>query len=617
MRRMKYIRQVTFFLLFSLTCSSCGALVGGVVGGTVAALIPVVTANGAVKKDKKKLKKQDAHPTPQLTDEEQRRYDYFFLEAARLKVRKEYAAAFDLLQHCLTIAPDDPSALYEIAQYYLFLKQVTLAQAALEKAVENAPDNYWYSQALVGIYMQQNETDQATELLEKMATRFSDRMDPLYSLLEIYNKAETYDKVIGILNKLEKKIGKSEQLSMEKFRIYLQQKDDKRAFHEIESLVEEYPSDMRYQVVLGDAYMQNGKSDKAYDIYKKVLTEEPDNVMAMYSLASYYDQTGQKELYEQQLDTLLLNRKVASDVKVNVMRRFIVQNEQEGRDSTRVLTLFDRIMEQDPDDTGLPMLYAQYLLSKKMNEQTWPVLRQVLVIDPTNTAARMMLVGEAVRKEDNKDLMALCEAGVESNPDMLEFYYYLVISYNQAERLDDALNVCLKALTHVTDESNKEMVSNFYAIMGDIYHTKSRNLDAYAAYDSSLVYNPSNIDTLNNYAYYLSLERRDLDKAEEMSYKTVKADPNNPTYLDTYAWILFVKGNYAEARLYIDEAVKNDTEKSNVVVEHCGDIYYMTGDAEGAMNFWKQAWDGGNRSDTLKQKIQKKKYIVDENKPAQ
>lgn len=609
---MEYIRLIAFLFLLSSVGPSYGVLVGSVADGAAFSVI----AGVATKKNKKKQRKP-APPPVQLTDEEQRRYDYFFLEAARLKVQKEYAAAFDLLQHCLTIAPDEPSALYEIAQYYLFLKQVPPGQAALEKAVEKAPDNYWYSQALANLYMQQNETDKAAALLEQMAARFSDKMDPLYNLLEIYNKAEAYDKVIGILNKLEKKTGKNEQLSMEKFRIYLQKKDDKRAFREIESLVEEYPNDMRYQVVLGDVYMQHGKEDEAYGIYKKVLVEEPDNVMAMYSLASYYDQTGQKELYEQQLDTLLLNKKVASDVKLNVMRRFIVQNEQEGRDSTRVLTLFDRIMEQDPDDANLPMLYAQYLLSKKMNEQTWPVLRQVLVIDPTNTAARMMLVGEAVRKEDNKELMALCEAGVESNPDMLEFYFYLAIAYNQAERTDDALNVCLKALTRVTDESNKEMVSNFYAIIGDIYHTKNRNLDAYAAYDSSLVYNPSNIGTLNNYAYYLSLERRDLDKAEEMSYKTVKADPNNPTYLDTYAWILFVKGNYAEARLYMDEAMKNDAGNSSVVIEHCGDIYYMTGDVEGALKYWKQAWEKGSRSDTLKQKIQKKKYIADENKPAQ
>lgn len=162
----------------------------------------------------------------------------------------------------------------------------------------------------------------------------------------------------------------------------------------------------------------------------------------MYSLASYYEETGQKELYEQQLDTLLLNKKVASDTKLNVMRQFIVQNEQAGKDSTRVITLFNRIMEQEPDEAQLPLLYAQYLLSKGMNKEAGPVLRQVLAIDPTNTAARMTLLGEAVRQEDYKEIMNLCEAGVESNPDMLEFYFYLTIAYNQAERTDDALAIC-------------------------------------------------------------------------------------------------------------------------------------------------------------------------------
>lgn len=547
-----------------------------------------------------------------LTSEQQRKYNYFYLEAIRQKTQKDYGTAFNMLQHCLTINPNASSALYEMAQYYIFLKQIPQGIAAMEKAVQNDPDNFWYSQGLANLYLQQNELEKAIPLLEGMTTRFSGKMDPLYNLLDIYNRQEEYDKVIVVLNKLEDRMGKNEQLSMEKFRIYLQKKDNKSAFREIESLVAEYPMDTRYQVVLGDVYMQNGKKEEAYNIYQKVLKEEPENAMAMFSLASYYDQTGQKELYKQQLDTLLLNKKVPSDTKLNVMRQFVLQNEQDGKDSTQVINLFNRIMEQDPDDAQLPMLYAQYLLSKGMNQESLPVLRQVLVIDPTNTAARMMLLGEAVRKEDYKDLMNLCEAGVEANPDMLEFYFYLAIAYNQAERTDDALAVSQKALEHVKDDSKKEVVSDFYAIMGDAYHSKKHQAEAYAAYDSALVYNPKNIGALNNYAYYLSVERRDLDKAEEMSYKTVKAEPNNATYLDTYAWILFEKGNYAEARLYIDDAMKNDGAKSDVVVEHCGDIYYMTGDVEGALKYWNQALEMGSKSKTIKQKIAKKKYIADE-----
>lgn len=560
---------------------------------------------------RKQAKALSAKPVAELTPEQQRKYDYFFLEAARLKIQKDYDAAFDLLQHCLTINPNASSALYELAQYYLFLKQVPQGQAALEKAVENDPDNYWYSQGLANLYQQQDEKEKAMKLLEDMSIRFTDKLDPLYALLDIYNRQEQYDKVIATLNRIEEKMGKSEQLSMEKFRIYLQMKDNKNAFHEIESLVAEYPMDSRYQVVLGDVYMQNGKKEEAYNMYRKVLDAEPDNAMAMYSLASYYEETGQKDLYQQQLDTLLLNKKVPSETKLNVMRQFVVQNEQDGKDSTRVISLFDRILEQEPDDAGIPMLYAQYLLSKGMNKEAFPVLRQVLTIDPTNTAARMMLLGEAVRKEDYNDVIDLCEAGVETNPEMLEFYFYLAIAYNQAERTDDVISICQKALTQITADSKKEVVSDFYSILGDAYHTKDLNTEAYAAYDSALVYNPSNIGALNNYAYYLSVERRNLDKAEEMSYKTVKAEPDNATYLDTYAWILFEKGNYAEARLYIDDAMKSDGGKSDVIVEHCGDIYYMTGDVDKALEYWNQALKIGSKSKTLQEKIRKKKYISD------
>lgn len=547
-----------------------------------------------------------------LTPEQQRKYDYFFLEAMRLKEKKDYASAFGLLQHCLDIHPNAASALYEVSQYYMFLRQVPQGQEALEKAVANAPDNYWYSQGLASLYQQQNELDKAVTLLEQMVVRFPAKQDPLFNLLDLYGRQEKYDEVISTLNRLEKRMGKNEQLSMEKFRIYLQVKDDKKAFQEIESLVQEYPMDMRYQVILGDVYLQNGKKQEAYDVYQKVLAAEPDNPMAIFSMASYYKQTGQEELYQQQLDTLLLNKKVTPDTKVGVMRQMIVENEQADKDSTQIIALFDRIMKQEQDDPQIPMLYAQYLLSKNMEAESVPVLEQVVDLDPTNNAARMMLIGAAVKKEDYKQIIKVCEPGIEATPDALEFYYYLAVAYNQAEKPDSVISICKRALEHTTADSKKETVSEFYSILGDMYHTQKQMKEAYAAYDSALVYNPSNIGALNNYAYYLSVERRDLDKAEEMSYKTVKAEPNNATYLDTYAWILFEKGNYAEARIYIDNAMKSEGgDKSDVIVEHCGDIYYMTGDVDGALTYWKKALEMGSESKTLKQKIEKKKYIAE------
>lgn len=547
-----------------------------------------------------------------LSPQEQRRYDYCFLEAVRQKALGKHDATFDLLQHCLAIRPDAPSALYELSQYYLYLKQPQQAVSALVRAVGGDPDNYWYAQALSNLYLQQDEREKAEVLLRQMTVRFPTKADPLYALLDIYNRVEQFDKVIEVLDRMEQLAGKNEQISMEKYRIYLQMKQNEKARQEIEALVREYPAEPRYRVLLGDFWMQTGRGEEALRIYRDVLDEEPDNAQARYALAFYYEATGQKEQYDIQLDSLLFNKKVEPSIKLTVMRRMIVEGEQVGADSTRVIRLFDRMLAEEPDDASLPLLYAQYLISKNLTQQSLPVLRQVLDIDPTNTASRMMLLGEAVKKEDYDDIVRLCEAGVESNPDMLEFYFYLAIAYNHEERADDALAICRKALTRVTETSKKEVVSDFYAIIGDVCHSKGENTEAYEAYEQALAYNADNISVLNNYAYYLSLERRDLDRAEEMSYRTVKAEPHNGTYLDTYAWILFEKGNYTQARIYMDEAMKDEESLSADVVEHCGDIYAMTGEVEQAVAYWKQAQQMGSTSKTLKRKIAEKRYIGNE-----
>ncbi|MFA6812178.1 MAG: hypothetical protein WCR45_03675 [Bacteroidaceae bacterium] len=546
-----------------------------------------------------------------ITPDQQRKYDYFFLEAMRLKELNSYSSAFGLLQHCLDINPSDPAALYEIAQYYMYLKQDTLGVSLLEKAVALAPDNYWYSQALCLTYQDQKQINKAIALLEDMVTRFPANKEPLMNLFGLYNQEENYEKMIYTLNRLEKRMGKNEQLSMQRFSVYQQMNDEKRAFAEIENLVKDYPANTHYKVVLGDLYMQYGKSQKACDIYNEVLAVESDDPEALYSLASYNDKVGHHEVYRQLLDSLLVNKKTSSDTKVEIMQRVIADNEKNGADSTKVVSLFSRALEEDLDDAQMPLLYAQYLLSKKMYEAAVPVLETAIQLDPTNKMARLMLISCAVKKDDYKQIINVCESGIIAIPDAIELYYYLAVAYNESGRTDEVIQVCNQALEHITSDSKKEVVSDFYSILGDSYYTKKQSSKAFESYESALKYNASNIPVLNNYAYYLSVEHRNLDKAEEMSYKTVKSEPGNATYIDTYAWILFEKGKYAEAKIYIDSAMKGDGSKSDVIVEHCGDIYFMNGDVEDALMYWKKSLEMGNKSQTLKQKIEKKKYIAE------
>ncbi|KAA6350504.1 Beta-barrel assembly-enhancing protease [termite gut metagenome] len=546
-----------------------------------------------------------------LSLEEQRKYDYFFLEAICLKAKNEYDAAFDLFKHCLVINPYAPSALYEIAQCYFFLQQNVLGEETLEKAILYAPDNYWYNQALVNVYRQQDKKQKAAALLETTTKRFPNKYEILFELIDIYTLLEEYDKVIHTLNRLEEKTGKTEQLSMEKFRIYVQMNNNEKAFKEIESLTEEYPMDMHYLTTLGDVYLQNKKEKEALETYQKVLSIEPDNYLALFSLASLYKQTGQKEHYEGLLDSLLYNNKVSDEMKAGIMQHFFLEPSEAKQDTIKVITIFDHLLEQNIENAQIPFLYAQYLLSIGKEEKAMLAFETVLQYEPDNAPARTTLLGYAIRKENNEQIIKLCESGIEVSPQLPEYYYYLGIMYYQNDRLDDALDVYLKGLANISGNEFKGVMSEFYSIIGDIYFQKKRQPDAYMAYDSALIYNPDNVGALNNYAYYLSIESRDLDKAEEMSYKTIRKEPQNSTYLDTYAWILFEKKNYSDARIYIDDAMKNGGESSDIIVEHCGDIYYMNNDKEKALTYWLKAKEMGNESKTLERKIRQKKYIVE------
>ena len=569
----------------------------------------------------KQARKKQAEPEQvSLSLEERRKFDYFFLEAVRMKEKGEYDAAYELYKHCLNINPASGAALYEISQFYMYLGQEAKGEEMLKQAIRSDESNFWYKQTLASYYEQKRNMPKAISVYENMAEQFPSRLEPLMSLVDLYNRTQSYQNVIAALNRLEELDGKSEQISMEKFRMYLLMGKQDSAFIEIENLSKEYPYDLRYQNILGDVYLNNGKYPEALATYQHILKEEPHYAPAVLSMASYYQKTGQDSLYQLQLDTILMNDNVLSDTKMELMRQNILQSEQTTKDSTQIVALFKRILARPQQNADLAMLCAQYMITKNMKEESVPVLEQVLSLDPENKPAYLQLLSYAIQDNDLDKVIQIATSALEYHPDALEFYYYCGIAHYQKEETDKALEVFTRGVRQINEKSDKQIASDFYAILGDIYHQKGRAEESYAAYDSSLVYNPDNIGTLNNYAYFLSIDKKQLDKAEEMSYRTVKAEPENKTYLDTYAWILFEKGRYTEARIYIEQALRNGGDKSRVIVEHCGDIYYMLGEKDKALAYWEKAdameeTEEGETPPTeeeikrLKQKIKLKKYI--------
>lgn len=540
----------------------------------------------------------------------ERQYNILFNEAMLQRQKHHHDATFDLLTRCLELKPDASEVYFFLAQYYTEIKDADKALSFFKKAAELCPDNMTYLETLAQSYISKEMYAESIPVVEKMYESDKSRQELLEMLYRLYIQEKDFEKAISVLERMETIDGKSERLSLAKSSLYIQMGDHEHAIASIRALSEEHPYDLNYRTLYANTLMANEEFEEGYQVLLQVLEEEPDNARAQQSLRSYYIRMEDVEAADSITRRILTNRHTETDAKITMLRQLIAENEANGGDSTEVLTIFDEMLQQPEPDADIAELKAVYMDLKQMpRDSIAHALEKVLSIDPARAASRLHLVQYAWEAEDNDRIVELCQAARQYNPEEMAFYYYQGMAYYRQDDTDHALEAFQNGINVINDQSSPEIVSDFYAVMGDLLYQKDREREAFAAYDSCLQWKPDNIGCLNNYAYYLSLKGTSLDKAEEMSYKTIKAEPKNATYLDTYAWILFMQGRYAEARIYIDQALQNDSAIGAVVTEHAGDIYAMAGDVDGAIGLWQKALAADPTNKLLARKIKRKKYI--------
>ena len=550
-----------------------------------------------------------------LPANDRKRFDYFFLEAIRQQGAGNYTAAFELLEHARAINPKAAEVYFYESMYYSMMKKDSTALACMEKSVALNPENQTYAERLAQYYIGNQQYDKAIDAFELLYSHNHDNTDALSILLQLYQQKKDFPKMLSTISRLEKEEGESEQMALAKMRVYEMMGDKKAAYKELKTLSDKHPLDMVYKTMLGNWLMQNERQKEAYKLFTDVLKEEPDNAYAESSLYDYYNATNQEEQARQMLDCILMGSNTPAETKLVMIRSFIQDNEQHGADSTQVLSLFDKVLDVPKPSSEIAELRAAYMSMKKMPQDTVDAaFMKVIDIAPDNANARMQVVQSLWNQKKYDDVVEMTRQAQEYNPDEMVFYYFGGMAHYMKGDEDATMETFRKGLAQVNEKSSPELVSDLYMIMGDILNKKGLEKESFAAYDSCLQWKDDNISALNNYAYYMSLDARDLHKAEQMSYKTIKAEPKNGTYLDTYAWILFMEERYHEAKIYIDQAMANldSTQNNNTVIEHAGDIYAMNGMTDEAMKLWRQSYDAGNKSDALEQKLKNRKYLTPE-----
>lgn len=537
------------------------------------------------------------------------RYNYFFLEAVRCQNAGQYAAAFDLLNHCLEIDPGAAEAYYMRARYFSQLRKDSLALSDLETAAQLRPNNDTYQEKVAQFYIGMGNYDKAVETYERLYAVQRDRSDVLNILIQLYKQQKEYDKMLHTIDRLERIEGENEQFALARMSVYELKGDTKNAYKTLKKLADTHPNDLTYSIMLGNWLMHNKKKKEAYRLFSKALEAEPENTYAQSSMYDYYRAAGQDEQANEMMERILLGKDTPADSRMQFIRQAIRENEQQGGDSLKMIGLFDRMQQALPKDAAVAeMKVAYYTLKKMPEDEINQALTDLLELAPDNGGARFQLIQNKWAKQNWKEVAELSEPGMLYNPDEMAFYYFTGLARYYQKDDAGALDALQRGTAEINSKSDPSIVSDFYAIMGDIYHSRGEKEKAYAAFDSCLQWKPDHIMTLNNYAYYLSIEGGDLKRAEEMSAKAVKAEPKNPTYLDTYAWVLYCQKRYEEARIYIDQALKysEDTTFSADILEHAGDIYIKTGHTDEALQMWQKAIDAGGNETVLNEK--RKRY---------
>ena len=529
------------------------------------------------------------------------------IDAKRMAITGNENDAEDLLRKYTEKFPADPNGHFELARLLADRKNIPDAISQMEEAVDLYPDNFWYRYFLAELYQYAGKYSDAIKIYDKIVEEKPDDLDNYYELASLYLSAGKYNDAIRTYNQIESKIGVTEEISLQKEKIRLMQKDLPEAEAEMKQLIAAFPDETRYMAILAELYMSANQTDKAFELYQKILATDPEDPYIHMTLADYYRKQGKKDKAFEELKLGFANPALDIDTKVTILLSFYNINQVYDDLKGEAEELSQILIATHPNNPkGYSIAGDLYVQDKKYAEAR-DVFMKAVALD----SSKYLIWQEILRLDlvmDKYDhLLQYGKTAIELFPDQPLLYIMTGIAHFQLNQYKAALDQFNKALPLVANDN--ELLAEVYMHLGDTYHALDNPEESDKAYDKSLQIKDNNAYVLNNYAYYLSVRNMDLEKAERMSKRSLGIEPDNSSFQDTYGWIMFKLGKYEEAKKWIGKALEDKEGVSAEVLEHYGDTLFKLGDAAGAVEYWKKARDKGEGSGLLDKKIEAKKLI--------
>ncbi len=551
--------------------------------------------------------------------------DYIFMEGMRVNSQpsrpEDY---FFLMRRAEMLNPDDADIAAEVGYYEWAISADSAMHqrgiAKLKRHFEEFPEDYFWSSLYATAKRREFDTKEVVRVGTILDSLFPDKTEHSLQLaddlgaLAAAGDTSALAHSLAILNRIELGVGKEPWLISRKVRVYSAVRDTVSIMREVADMLSASPGSSTNNLLAGSINAFFNRPDSAIYYYNRACSLDSANGEAFYTRAEFFREIGDSAAYDREVFNSLKLTSLEVDTKLQLLTGYVKElySDTTTAQRSRINDLFNVLMEQHPHEAKIHSIYGTYLAVTNRLPEAAEQFQYTVDIDPSDMDAWRMLISARIQSEDNGGVIDAAQRARSLFPD--EYWWYLTesIAYLQSGRNQEAKEVINKALNR--KGMDQAGLSPLYSSLGDIYHSDGMIDSAMTYYERAIELDPSNFLAMNNAAYYLAVAGKDLDKAEGLAATAVKGDPENTSYLDTYAWVYFKKADYKEAKRIIDKTLE-ECEKAGLlsadVLEHAGDIYFMSGEPTKALEFWEKASELNPDNELLKRKVKHKTYFYE------
>lgn len=533
-----------------------------------------------------------------------------FLDAMQSYNNKEYDRARTLLYEVIGKDKGNDAAYYYLAKIAINSDDFPSGELLLKKAIEIDSSNYYYKDLYALLLITPDRIDEAIAIYESLIETYPSKTDIYDTLVRLYLAKNDIEKATETLNKIETISGKTEATALARFNIFSIHKEWNEAIEYLTEFDREFPLP-KIEALIGDLYTNVYNDSLALHYYNKALKGAPDFDLAKFGIAEIYRRNGKYEMYFRHIIPFVSNPNLNTSTLRDYLTRILSTPGFIKNGGAALDTMIWACTSSHQADSTLSYICASYFSRRGDNEKSIEILKKNCELFPNELPPFFVYLSMLFR---NSDWQAVEQAGREAiekfgeNPDIIQAiglsYYHREMRERAIESYKYLINVLLR------DGRDTSFILSAYTTLADMYHDANQSKQSFANYEKALKIDKNYLPALNNYAYYLSLHNQKLKKALAMSKITIEKEPDNPTYADTYAWILYLMGQYPEAKAMLKHAMLYGGTVSGDILDHYAEVLYAMKEYDLALIYWEQAKAKGAKGD-IAEKIERLKAAIE------